>query len=304
MVTSTLLSSIKKSGLSLLVLLFFGFMVKGQSVENFVHCFGNDTLFIEKISEITVGDTVIKEYQDHTFLNNPNDSTFEYYFFNDSVFIKYDNEFYIIGDNNAQVGDVWHPIRFELGSYTDTTENCPFHMNLEVVAVDEILINGTPTKYFSLKDLDWTIVADADHKFLAGVGATMSGPLYNLMQVLPCDLFVEYSLAFRSYQIGDFTYVENTCVTSIEDISQSDMAISIFPNPSNESVTLEFDTPEKSEFRLSVFNLGGQQVVSKKISNSPYRLDVSQLTDGIYFYELIGSQENQGTSGKFEVQKQ
>lgn len=258
---------------------------KAQIVpEHFVHCFGSDTLLIEKISESVIGDTVIKEFRDHVF--DPGGS-FKYYFYSDSVFIKYDNEFYMIGDNNAEVGDVWHPIRFNLTSYTDTTESCPFLMNLEVIAVDTILIDGMPTAYFSLKDQDWWTATGADHKFLSGIGVTTSGPFYNLAQQMACNVFVEYSLTFKSYRQGDFVYTESTCVTSVNDLNTS-AEISVFPNPTGGHIYLRFNGNTRIDLSR-IYDSFGKLVLEDKTTE--LYLDVSEFEAGIYFLELSSGNE-------------
>src|SRR5690606_22664811 len=76
-----------------------------QEEEYFVYCsdMSSDTAVISKISEYQIGDTIIREY---TGINN----TFKYYIFNDTIFSKYQDEYVMIGANQAEIGDVWHPI--------------------------------------------------------------------------------------------------------------------------------------------------------------------------------------------------
>ncbi|MBP9151346.1 MAG: T9SS type A sorting domain-containing protein [Flavobacteriales bacterium] len=254
--------------LLLILAYWFNTSIAQTSAERFVHCLGTDTFSVEKVSELVLGDTVIKEYFDHSDLNNPENTTFAYYFFNDSTFIKYDNRYYFIGDDNAQIGDVWHPIRFQLNSYSDTTENCPFLMNLEVVDIDTVNIDGVPTKYFMLNDLDWSTPNIIDHKYLEGIGVTMSGPYYNFSQELPCDVLTEVPITFLSYYSGNFEFKEGSCVTSVQGELSDEDEIMIYPNPTDERLCFELPNTTKGFQEVEVRNMLGEIVFRKSYRDS------------------------------------
>ena len=57
-------------------------------------------------------------------------------------------------------------------------------------------------------------------------------------------------------------------------------SINVFPNPASDVVYLKSD---ESITSVKVFNYTGQVVMNKSIDNRSYKLDVSQLQDGIYF---------------------
>jgi hypothetical protein len=283
------LVTMNKSLLSLLVF-WTGISVGQTTSERFVHCLGADTFSIEKVSELIIGDTIVKEYFDHSHLNNPDDSTFRYYFFNDSAFIKFDNSFYIIGDDNAQIGDVWHPIRYLLNSYTDTTENCPLLMNLEVTDIDTVFIDGVQKKYFTLNDLDWSTPNLVDHKYLEGIGATVSGPYYNFSQEMPCDIFTEVSITFISYHLDDYEFKEGECITSILDDKLTENGIVIYPNPAQDRVWVDLTPPAIGLLEIQIHNTLGikvfQQTIEPKSRFEHHSINLGGYERGTYILSI------------------
>jgi hypothetical protein len=64
-----------------------------------------------------------------------------------------------------------------------------------------------------------------------------------------------------------------------------------YPNPFNPVTTIEFSLPVKSDIRLTVINLLGQEVKeiakgSYSAGNQKVTLDASRLASGVYFYKL------------------
>jgi hypothetical protein len=76
----------------------------------------------------------------------------------------------------------------------------------------------------------------------------------------------------------------NGVVLSNEDVEKS--KVSIFPNPASDLVQIKSDQEFDS---FVIYNVSGQQVLSKKL-NSEQRIDVSTLSNGMYFLKL----ENNG----------
>ena len=65
--------------------------------------------------------------------------------------------------------------------------------------------------------------------------------------------------------------------SAIEDFN---LNISVYPNPSNGQFIIELDKAEK--YDLSIYNLLGQTVFSKTISNLKTKIDLSHFEKGIY----------------------
>lgn len=73
--------------------------------------------------------------------------------------------------------------------------------------------------------------------------------------------------------------------TNNEDITQSLVKFSIWPNPTNDILNIGIEQSENREMQLTIINALGQQLMSATI-NSSKQLNVSRLAAGIYFVEL------------------
>lgn len=64
-----------------------------------------------------------------------------------------------------------------------------------------------------------------------------------------------------------------------------------YPNPFNPSTTIQYQLPRASNVKVTIFNLPGQQVGKKQITNQSagiheINIDLSNYSSGIYFYRL------------------
>ena len=66
--------------------------------------------------------------------------------------------------------------------------------------------------------------------------------------------------------------------------------INIYPNPAHTSLTIETNHLAK-ECTLTISNINGQEIKRQQIRNSRTRIDVSDLTSGVYFVKLISDKE-------------
>jgi hypothetical protein len=69
-----------------------------------------------------------------------------------------------------------------------------------------------------------------------------------------------------------------------------------YPNPFNPTTTISFGVPERGTYRLSVFNIFGQEVavlVNGKLAANQYtvRFNAGNLSTGTYFYRLFGEKK-------------
>jgi hypothetical protein len=70
-----------------------------------------------------------------------------------------------------------------------------------------------------------------------------------------------------------------------------------YPNPFNPATTIKFDIPKEGKYVIRVYNILGEVIkvlADKEFSAGRYQLtfDASNLSSGIYFYQLQGNDKN------------
>jgi hypothetical protein len=80
-------------------------------------------------------------------------------------------------------------------------------------------------------------------------------------------------------------------VTAVNEIPTASGDVLIYPNPTNGSFTLSYVTYDNIETTLKLYNMLGQIILSKPISQiagqNTVNFDISALSQGIYLLELI-----------------
>jgi hypothetical protein len=111
----------------------------------------------------------------------------------------------------------------------------------------------------------------------------------------------EYYITGRTRSYNQFNFREaflikgplDPLTTSIDEIiAISDFNYSIFPNPFDESTTLQFDNPNHEYFQLEITGLDGK--VWKHISSinsDKITIEKSNMAEGVYFLRLMKQDE-------------
>ena len=79
--------------------------------------------------------------------------------------------------------------------------------------------------------------------------------------------------------------------TGINDLSS--VRLNVYPNPARDFIYLEFD--QQSDFLVHVIDMTGRIVISDKVYEEKGRIDISELSDGLYFIK-VGHQSESFTS--------
>ena len=67
--------------------------------------------------------------------------------------------------------------------------------------------------------------------------------------------------------------------------------LTVYPNPASKNLTISFASIHQKEINLKIYNVFGQEVYSQQIPNSTKTLDISDFTDGIYFFRAISDKQ-------------
>jgi hypothetical protein len=92
------------------------------------------------------------------------------------------------------------------------------------------------------------------------------------------------------------TRIENACATLVSTPGpEGPYQVQVYPNPFQQSSTLEFTRQPSEQFSLSITNLAGQTVRNYgKITGNRVHIERGDLPAGLYFYHLNGKVEQMG----------
>ena len=103
------------------------------------------------------------------------------------------------------------------------------------------------------------------------------------------------------YRNDFFKYAESTITSTNKIINRE---ITIYPNPSKTNINIELKNYDiKNKYIAYIVNSVGQTVMTMPILNMNSHIDISELpSDGIYFLQLIDSQNNILGNQKFLIE--
>lgn len=98
-------------------------------------------------------------------------------------------------------------------------------------------------------------------------------------------------------QICFYEFVEGISETRFTPIKSK-----LFPNPTRESFTIEFDNPDHGSFELAVYNIKAELVFTiDPITVGRIHLNAGRLQPGMYVYKLTNLEEKERSWGKFII---
>ena len=93
-----------------------------------------------------------------------------------------------------------------------------------------------------------------------------------------------WNVAGNKVIAGDSTYNYYHTVLGISDMQQVS-TLSVYPNPSADQITIE-TSKILSQGSLSIMDLNGHEVLTRRITQPKTQIDISSLTAGVYFVKL------------------
>ena len=122
------------------------------------------------------------------------------------------------------------------------------------------------------------------------------------------DIILQFMLVSDEAQERDGFYFDDLEITKLLDNSVSttqikleDLKIKTYPNPADQEMVLELSRaiPEST---LYIYNAQGTAFYQKAFSNeSRFKISVEEWAGGIYFYELINTENGSKNSGKIMI---
>jgi hypothetical protein len=78
-------------------------------------------------------------------------------------------------------------------------------------------------------------------------------------------------------------------ITNISEIHNSEINLSIFPNPTNEFIKII--STEDENFTIQLFNINGKLLKEKKINNTDNTISMNEFTNGTYLLKITNKNE-------------
>lgn len=116
--------------------------------------------------------------------------------------------------------------------------------------------------------------------------------LYAETYTLTYELYTENSTAIADSKTIEFTVGPSTGLEAEDAMQQR---LTIFPNPAHSQVTITLDGFPTAERTIEVFSATGQRMKMVKNTGNEISLDLSGLTDGVYFIKVTDSEGQQWT---------
>lgn len=92
--------------------------------------------------------------------------------------------------------------------------------------------------------------------------------------------------------------------TSPVGIAQnSTAALQLYPNPASGLINIQLEGNDNSRHLLYVYDATGRQVKEMSINSNRDQMNVEDLQNGVYFYQLINAQGQAVANGKLSVQQ-
>ena len=177
----------------------------------------------------------------------------------------------ILYDFTLQVGDTVRGQTHNLNFQKDT-----------IISIDSVLIGNSFRKR-------WNINTCYNISFIEGIGST-----YGLLEKSPGCLtdFPDYSLTcFQQNSQTVYPDTNNNCqiITTLKNIPKIKEQISIYPNPSNGSLTIDFSPNQIKE--ITVINLLGD-IILNQLVNEINTFKIKHLPKGYFFLIMIDRNNN------------
>ena len=193
---------------------------------------------------------------------------------------------------------------YSIGYITNTMFDCDSN-TIEYAFMSYL----NPHKPFRVLRTDGTVLLQVD----SAQGPVCYGCLAGTKEIVPIVNTQEGAKLFlfkTNANNVQKTLIYGLCSSLPESINRFDFSkqnsfVKLYPNPTTMSVNFEITPPSNlGNFDLIIFDSHGSQIKKETVSatNNKFTLDISSLSDGVYYYSFTTKDKNYQT-GKFIITK-
>jgi len=119
--------------------------------------------------------------------------------------------------------------------------------------------------------------------------SSMGGSLQNSSGTLSYTLG---ELVIDTYTSGSVTITQGfhqpkITVTEINELSDPDFLITVFPNPTNAIITLQTEKAITGKIKYALFDLNGKVLLDGELENDKTEITFESMNPGIYFIKIF-----------------
>jgi hypothetical protein len=92
-------------------------------------------------------------------------------------------------------------------------------------------------------------------------------------------------------------------VSGVNDIPAVLNSVRVYPVPASNDLTVSVDLKKNIQASFEIVDLNGKRVLIHNMNSNEEKIDISELNNGNYFYNLLDEKANKLSSGKFSVSK-
>ncbi|MDF1673146.1 MAG: T9SS type A sorting domain-containing protein [Vicingaceae bacterium] len=131
---------------------------------------------------------------------------------------------------------------------------------------------------------------------VVGICGNSTSPIsYNFTDASP----IKNIKSYYKVELGGAGF---TNTVSIVLIDTKDFGFQIRPNPANEKAIIYYENPTNEEFELFLFDISGNKISTQKSTNNAFNVDTFSLGDGLYFFSIGKSLNQEKVMGKLMIQ--
>ncbi|WP_299259903.1 T9SS type A sorting domain-containing protein [uncultured Aquimarina sp.] len=142
----------------------------------------------------------------------------------------------------------------------------------------------------------WIVMAtqaqSIDTSVISNSGSTNSNTSHIITFTIG-ETFIETITNSESIDQGFWSGIASLNVLSTEEFLFNNSTVTIYPNPVSDFFTIRI--PDVNSYTISLFNLNGQEIMTKKLNTSLLgnRIDISTLPYGTYILRLSIPENNE-----------